>query len=423
MTTQTQNGCDQLSSGLLSVESAQRKILDLVEPIHQTELLPINQALHRVLAQAVQSNLAIPSFDNSAMDGYAVSSQSFKNADPSSVVRLTVVGESFAGAPYTGAPIASNECVRIMTGAVLPNGADAVVMQEQVERDGTEAVISGSHSSGENVRYIGEDVKVGDEILPAGKLLRAADIGLLAAVGQTEVSVYRKLNVAFFSTGDELKSIDQTLEPGQIYDSNRYLLASVLAPLQVNVNDLGVLKDDRDLIKQTLSEASKNNDVIITSGGVSVGEADFVKQVLDELGQVHFWRVAMKPGKPLAIGSLGGCTFFGLPGNPVSVFATFYQFVLAALYKLMGAKRSTPVTFNVRCVSDLKKAPGRTEFQRGILTRNEQGEWEVAASGGQGSHMLKALAGANCFILLDAENAGVKAGELVTVQPFYGALD
>jgi len=414
--------CDQPQSKLLSITQAQQKIIDLVSPVTDTEMVPLKSALSRVLADPISSSLDIPGFDNSAMDGYAISSQCLNSENKNEKITLTLIGQSFAGAPYQGAEIEPSQCIRIMTGAMMPKGCDAVVMQEQVKRGGDKIVFDNCHCAGENVRYRGEDLKTGDSVLAAGKLLKPADLGLLAAVGQSEISVYRKVKIGFFSTGDELKSISETLEPGQIYDSNRYLLDGMLSRLQVKILDLGVIPDDKDIIKSTLNNAAESCDVIITSGGVSVGDADFVKQVLDEIGEIHFWRVAMKPGKPLAIGTIKQCTFFGLPGNPVSVFATFYQFALAALYRIMGADSFHPVQFKAKCLCDLKKAPGRAEFQRGKLRRNDLGELEVDSTGGQGSHLMTTLSQADCFIMLNVENAGVKAGEMVDVQPFYGLI-
>jgi len=414
--------CDQPNSDLLSIKAAQQRIIDTVHAITEIELVELKQAINRVLAEPIRSNLDIPGFNNSAMDGYAFSSKDLMQTDNSEHITLQLVGESFAGRPYSGDKIQANECIRIMTGAMMPDHCDCVVMQEQVSVKDNKITLARCYPAGENVRYRGEDVKINDEVLKPGKLLTPADLGLLAAVGQVKVPVFRKIRVAFFSTGDELRSITETLEPGQIYDSNRYLLHAMLERMHVEINDLGVIKDDKEKIRTMLSTAAKNNDVLITSGGVSVGDADYVKQVLEEIGRIHFWRVAMKPGKPLAIGTIGTCSFFGLPGNPVSVFATFYQFAQAALYRIMGVSEYQPVQTKAKCLSELKKLPGRAEFQRGKLQRNDLGELEVVSTGGQGSHLLSTLSQADCFIMLGTESAGVKVGDLVDVQPFFGII-
>lgn len=409
---------------LLSVSQAQQQILDLVKAITETETINLEQALNRVLATDITSKVDLPGFDNSAMDGYALASQALEKLEiaENNKISLQVVGESFAGKPYSGPAIQATECVRIMTGAMLPPGCDLVVMQEQAIRDENSITINAAHKAGENIRRQAEDVQAGSVILTTGKQLSAADIGLLAATGHAQLLVYRKPKVAFFSTGDELSSLDKPLQAGQIYDSNRYMLQAMIKHMGMQAIDLGVIPDNKQAIKSALQTAAEQADAIITSGGVSVGEADFVKQVLDEIGAVHFWRVAMKPGKPLAIGTIANCFFFGLPGNPVSVFATFYQFAQAALLKIMGTQARSAVTFQARSLSDLHKKPGRAEFQRGIMRRNDNGELEVSTSGGQGSHVLSSLSQADCFIILSAENAGVRAGELVEIQPLYGLI-
>lgn len=411
---------------LISVTQAQQQILELVKSVTETETVALNSAINRVLAENVISKIDLPGFDNSAMDGYALSSKALKKSGPDQhqdqKITLNLAGESFAGIPYQGEVVKTNECIRIMTGALLPPGCDLIIMQEQVTRHEKTIEIGTEYQAGDNVRHKGEDVRAGTQVLDAGKLLTPADIGLLAATGQASVQVYRKPRVAFFSTGDELRSLSDTLQAGQIYDSNRYMLNAMLSRMHVEVIDLGVIADDKQAIKSTLQTTAAKVDAIITSGGVSVGEADFVKQVLDEIGQIHFWRVAMKPGKPLAIGTIADCFFFGLPGNPVSVFATFYQFVQTALFKIMGTQAPEPIRFQARCLTELKKKPGRAEFQRGKLQRNKQGELEVASTGGQGSHVLSTLSQADCFILLSAENTGIKPGEMVEVQPLFGLV-
>lgn len=414
MATSKADDCAPTGSPLLSVEAGRQQILDAVAVIEGSERVQLRDLSGRVLAEPVVSAIDVPPFDNSAMDGYAL--RSADCGDPET--RLRVIGSCFAGAPYTG-EIQAGQCVRIMTGAALPAGADAVVMQEHAMRDGDTLLLQGRQPRvGENVRYAGEDSRHGTVVLAPGTRLGAAEIGLLASVGVAEVQVRPRLRVAFFSTGDELTAVGKALAPGQIYDSNRYMLGALLSRAGVVCHDLGVVADDRQAVREAFRQAGEIADLVLTSGGVSVGEADYVTETLQELGEIHFWRMAMKPGKPLAFGRLRNAWFFGLPGNPVSVMATFYQFVLPALRKLQGETARTPLIIRVRNTETLKKSAGRMEFQRGILERDERGEWCVTSSGRQGSHLLTSMTRANCFILLPAECATVEAGELVDVQPF-----
>ena len=405
-------------AGLLSVADARARIDRLVEPIDGMEQLPIRSALNRILATPIISAINVPPHTNSAMDGYAVQGTDLPRGD---TVRLNVIGRAMAGAPFSG-NLGPGEAVRIMTGAVMPDGADTVLMQEDVRVHGDQIEIGHGHKPGENVRMAGEDLAVGETVLAPGKQLHPAEIGVLASLGIAEVRVKRRLRVAFFSTGDELRSLGEPLEPGQIYDSNRYTLHGMLSRLNTDVADLGVVGDDRDAIRTAFREAAAQADVVITSGGVSVGEADFVKQTLDEIGKVDFWKIAMKPGKPLAFGKVAEALFFGLPGNPVSVMATFYQFVQPALQKMMGMSDWTALTLKVPSAVDLKKSPGRLEYQRGVLQRNDQGNLQVTTTGRQGSHVLSSMSKSNCFIILPAECAGVRRGEPVEVQPFAGLV-
>jgi len=407
--------CADPGQKLLSVEQGRKRILAAVPVIAAAEQLHLRAALHRILCEPVVSRLDVPPFANSAMDGYAVRSQDCPDSQP---VVLKIVGSSFAGAPFAG-QVGTGQCVRIMTGALLPEGADAVLMQEQVSRDAEQIRFEKRIvKSGQNVRYAGEDTRCGDTVLHAGHRLGAAELGLLASVGVAEVRVTRRLRVAFFSTGDELASIGTPLGSGQIYDSNRYALFGMLSRPEIECYDLGVIPDRRDAVRTAFQEASALADLVLTSGGVSVGEADYVTETLGELGEINFWRMAMKPGKPLAFGQLGKAVFFGLPGNPVSVMATFYQFVLPAIRKMTGEHAREPLLIQARSTHTLKKAPGRMEFQRGILEPGTDGQWHVSATGVQGSHVLSSMSKANCFILLPADGAGATEGDLVTVQPF-----
>ncbi len=411
--------CADPSHKLLSIEQGLARILDAVPIIRDREQLPLRSALDRVLAETVVSAVDVPSFANSAMDGYAIRHADCADGGDRT---LTLAGESFAGRPFEG-EVGAGQCVRIMTGAVMPAGADTVLMQEVVERDGdTIRFDAGKVKAGQHVRHAGEDTRAGQAVLEPGKILRPAELGLLASVGVGEIRVFRRLRVAFFSTGDELASVGTVLKTGQIYDSNRYALYGMLLKAGVECHDLGVIPDRREAVRDAFREAAAVADLVLTSGGVSVGEADFVTDTLQEMGEINFWRMAMKPGKPLAFGSLGGAVFFGLPGNPVSAMVTFYQFVLPAIRKMRGEQARDPLVIEARAANALKKAPGRAEFQRGILARTSGGGWEVSTTGLQGSHVLSSMSRANCFILLDADNAGVAEGETVKVQPFSDFL-
>lgn len=406
--------CSQESKPLLSLEEALTRIKAALHPVTGSEKVALKSALGRVLAQPVFTPINIPHERNAAMDGYALAASDIM---PNSPFSLHLAGVSWAGRPFQG-QLQPGQCIRIFTGAVLPEQADTVVMQEQVRADGQTVHFPAQIRPYQNVREIGEDVRQGACLLSSPKKLTAVDLGLLASAGVHEVTVKRRLNIAFFSTGDELMAMGQTLESGKVYDSNRYLLSGLLTDPGYSMTDKGVIADDRDKLEESLTEAAQNYDVIITTGGASVGEADFVKDILASRGQVNFWKIAMKPGKPLAFGKIGDCHFFGLPGNPVAVVATFDQLVKPALKQLAGESPAKPLRLKAICTSALKKSVGRQEFQRGILSQNDAGEWLVASSGKQESHLLGSISRANCYIILPADCAGVKAGEPVTVEPF-----
>jgi molybdopterin molybdotransferase len=381
--------------------------------------VPIRSALGRVLAEDVVSPVDVPSHRNSAMDGWAM-----RGADlqASGEATLTEVGTAFAGRPFAGA-VAAGQCVRIMTGGVVPAGADTVVMQERAKANGKSITFAAGQKTGQNVREAGEDLKRGSVAIARGRLVRPAELGLIASLGIGEVAVYRPLRVAFFSTGDELKSIGTPLAEGDVYDSNRYTLHGMLTRLGCEVLDMGVVGDEPALLERAFREAAAQADVVITSGGVSVGEADFVKSLLTQLGEVVFWKIAMKPGRPLAYGRVAGAHFFGLPGNPVSVMVTFYQFVRDALRALQGTDPLEPQpTFPATCTSRLKKAPGRTEFQRAVLSRDADGRLVVRPTGEQGSGILKSMSEANCFIILGEATGNVEPGTAVEVQLLEGLV-
>ncbi|MDM8567655.1 molybdopterin molybdotransferase MoeA [Candidatus Halobeggiatoa sp. HSG11] len=402
----------------LTVEEALTRIYDDLQPIAGNEQLAIRNALGRVLAEDILSKINVPPHDNSAMDGYAIQGTDLP-ADGQ--IKLTMVGTSFAGQPYPGT-LQAGQCTRIFTGAVIPDGADTVIMQEHIDKQGDIITISSDNQVGQHVRPTGEDIAIGQTILKTGKYLHPADIGLLASLGIPEVKVKRRLRVAFFSTGDELRAVGEMLEAGQIYDSNRYSLYGVLARLGVDIIDMGVVLDKPEDVEQAFLAAADCSDAIITSGGVSVGDADYVTDTLQRLGKVNFWKVAMKPGKPLTFGELKGCAFFGLPGNPVSAIVTFYQFVQPALRYMMGQTNLNPVRVPAKCLSYLKKHPGRMEFQRGILTTDEQGKLLVSSTGKQGSGVLSSMSQANCFIVLPRDCGNVEVGNEVLVEPFEGLI-
>lgn len=410
---------DDYDPNSMPVDKAREFIGRFLAPVTTAERVHVRAALGRALAQDVISPLDVPAHDNSAMDGYALR---FTDLKEGALTTLQVIGTAYAGAPF-GGTLKPGECVRIMTGAVMPQGADTIVMQEHVQAQDGKATIGGGHRKGQHLRRAGEDLMRGQVALKRGAPLRPAEIGLIASLGIAEVAVYRRLRVAFFSTGDELVSVGSPPQEGQIYDSNRYTLYGMLERLGCEVIDMGVVRDDPKLLEQAFSDAAAIADVVITSGGVSVGEADFVKELLNKLGEVVFWKIAMKPGRPLAYGKIGGAHFFGLPGNPVSVMVTFYQFVREALLRLSGRDPVAPLpTFKVPCTSTLKKAPGRTEFQRGILMQDEAGNWSVRVTGEQGSGILRSMAEANCFIILPAGQGNVSSGALVDVQVLEGLI-
>ncbi len=399
----------------LTVDEARGRILDDIKPVSAIEKLALRSALGRILAEDVISPFNVPGHNNSAMDGYALSGIDLAAV---SVRDFDVIGNAYAGKPFIG-KCHAGQCVRIMTGATIPLGTDTVIMQEQVEPLSNGKVkIGNAHRVGQNVRQAGEDIAQGSAVLETGRCLMPADLGVLASLGIAEVSVRRRPRVAFFSTGDELRSIGEVLDEGDIYDSNRYSLFGMLTRLGVDVLDLGVIRDEPTAIREAFLEASAMADVVITSGGVSVGDADYIKPVLSELGEISFWKIAMKPGRPLTFGHLGEALFFGLPGNPVAVMVTFYQFVQPALHYLANGERHLPLTLQATSKTEMRKRPGRFEFLRGILSQTRQGQFEVRIAGRQGSGILTSMSRANCFVLLPEESGDIQEGETVIVQPF-----
>ena len=405
----------------MPVERARTLIRQFLAPVTATERVHIRQALGRVLASRVTSPLDVPGHDNSAMDGWALR---FADLDAAADTALARIGDAFAGRPFDG-EVKSGETVRIFTGGVMPKGADTVVMQERATATdkGVRIHPGAVTKAGQNRRFAGEDLKAGAVVFEAGQALNPAEIGMLASLGVNEVAVFRRLRVAFFSTGDELVSIGTPLAAGQIYDSNRYTIGGMLARMGCDALDMGVVADDPAALERAFATAAANADVVITSGGVSVGEADYVKQLLDKLGEVVFWKIAMKPGRPLAYGRLGSAHFFGLPGNPVSVMVTFYQFVRDALLHLSGRAAADPLPLMRAVLSaPIRKVPGRTEFQRAVLSRDAQGRASVRVTGDQGSGILSSMSRANCFVVLGTDVGNVDAGTEVDVQLLDGLV-
>ncbi|RYE96623.1 MAG: molybdopterin molybdenumtransferase MoeA, partial [Oxalobacteraceae bacterium] len=397
-----------------------------VTPVRAIEQVALRAALGRVLALDVISPINVPSHDNSAMDGYALRGSDLL---PDAPTRLRVIGTTYAGRAFDGASQAG-ECVRIMTGGVMPAGCDSVVPQEFVQVDGdahsAEIVLApGVIRPGDNRRFAGEDLKLGSTALAAGKVVRPADLGLLASLGVAEVPVRRRLRVAFFSTGDELRSIGQPLDEGCVYDSNRYTIYGMLQRLGCDIIDMGVVRDDPQALEQALRDACESADAIITSGGVSVGAADYTRDIMARLGDVTFWKIGMRPGRPLAFGRIGSngrsAFLFGLPGNPVAVMVSFYFFAREALLRMMGAEAPLPL-MRARSNAPIRKKPGRTEYQRGILARGADGQPEVRITGSQGSGILRSMSEANCMVVLHDEQGNVQAGDMVDVLLFEGLI-
>ncbi|MDH3319021.1 MAG: molybdopterin molybdotransferase MoeA [Betaproteobacteria bacterium] len=397
----------------LHVEKARAAIRACLAPVREIERVPVREALGRVLAENIVPGIDVPGHDNTAMDGYAVR---FADLGAGATV-LEEIGAALAGKAFGGS-LGPGQCVRVTTGAVMPAGADTVVVQEVVKMQGTRVTIPPGQKARQNVRYAGEDLKKGEAVLRAGRWLRPAELGLIASLGIGEVQVRRRVRVAFFSTGDELASIGSTLKQGEVYDSNRYTLHGMLARLGVEARDLGVVRDEPAALEAAFRDAATGADAIVTTGGVSVGEADFVKSMMAKLGEALFWRIAMRPGRPMAFGRIGDAFLFGLPGNPVAVMVTFYQFVREALLVLGGRTGDcAPLLLDATAAEALRKVPGRTEYLRGVLFR-DGGVLKVKTTGQQGSGVLRSMSEANCFIALEHARGKVAAGETVQVQPF-----
>ncbi len=388
------------------------RIREAVEVVPEIESVAVRDALGRVLATDILAGNDVPAYTNSAVDGYA---------HAAGAVDYEIIGTAFAGRPFHGR-VGPGQCVHVMTGAILPEGTDAVAMQEHCLRGDRRVTLDRTARPGDNVRQAGEDLAGGQVALSAGRRITPADLGLVASVGVAEVRVRRRARVAFFSNGDELRGVGQPLAPGEVYDSNRYTLYGMLTRQQVDFIDMGVVRDDPGAIRAAFLDAARAADLVVTSAGASVGEADFVQSTLAELGEVNFWKIAMKPGRPLAFGKVSGTPFFGLPGNPVAVMVTFRQFVVPALQQLAGETPRGPHHFSAVLRGKIRKRPGRTEYQRGRLSQGADGRLEVRTTGDQGSGILRSMSESDCFIVLDADQGSVADGDLVRVEPFAGAL-
>ena len=400
----------------ISVAEALARIEATITALDEHEELPLKECLGRISSETVNSPIEVPGHTNSAMDGFAVLGASLPNE---SIIELEDIGTAFAGRPFNQV-CGENQCVRIMTGAVIPEGTDTVIMQEQAEVLANGKVRIGTgHRVGENTRQAGEDIKLGELVLQQGSKISPAHLGVLASLGIGSLKVQRKPVVAFLSTGDELVSIGKPLEKGQIYDSNRYTLHGMLSQLPVEILDLGVIADEPDKIRRALTDAAAVADLIISTGGVSVGEADFIKSVLQDIGQINFWKIAIKPGRPLTFGSIDNSLFMGLPGNPVAVMVTFDHFVIPAIRKLMGARPENPTLLKAISQEKLRKKAGRYEIQRGIASLDVNNNWQVSKTGEQGSGILTSMSSANCFIVLSEDIDHVEVGDEVDIQLFH----
>ncbi|WP_282176094.1 molybdopterin molybdotransferase MoeA [Vibrio nereis] len=407
--------CD--APGLMPLEDAMENMLSRIKPIQTTLQLPLAEAIGYVLAEDILSPIFVPPFDNSAMDGYAI-----RIADLEKNNTMPVAGKSFAGQPFEG-EWPQGSCVRIMTGAKIPDDCDAVIMQENTEVSEQGVTFTQTEVKPQNnIRPTGDDIRQGDIVLPKGARLTSRDIPMIATLGVSHVTVVRKPRVAFFSTGDELKPLGQPLAEGQIYDSNRYGIKPLIENFGCEPIDLGIIPDCPETLKATFEQAQSLADVVVTSGGVSVGEADYTKDILEELGEIGFWKLAIKPGKPFAFGKLSTAWFCGLPGNPVSAVLTMYVLVQPMLAKLSGhTEWKAPESIPATTKTAFKKAPGRTDYQRGIYTI-EDGKFVVETTGNQSSGAFRSMSLANCFVVLERERGRVEVGETVNIQLFNSTL-
>ncbi|TOJ76220.1 bifunctional molybdopterin-guanine dinucleotide biosynthesis protein MobB/molybdopterin molybdotransferase MoeA [Vibrio parahaemolyticus] len=408
--------CDTLSPAFLSVVQGQEKILSLVNTVSEIEACKIENAYGRVLAEHIISPVNVPQYTNSAMDGYAIRSD---DVDRDS---YQVVAEVMAGHAYDQ-PLEVGQAVKIMTGAPTPRNGDTVIMREQASQEGDKVTFNGANiKAGQNVRQAGEDLAIGSDVFTAGTRLASPEMGMIASLGFGEANVFRKLKVAVFSTGDEVQAPGTEQKANSIYDSNRFTIMGMLEKLGCEILDFGILEDNEQLMIEALENASAQADVVMTSGGVSVGDADYIKLALDKLGQIDFWRINMRPGRPLAFGQINNKPFFGLPGNPVAVMVSFINFVEPALRKMQGEQGWKPLKVNAIATENLRSRQGRTEFSRGIYELDDTGRLTVRTTGKQGSGILRSMSEANCLIEISPAIDTVKAGESVTIIPLQGRI-
>ncbi|KAB0316946.1 bifunctional molybdopterin-guanine dinucleotide biosynthesis adaptor protein MobB/molybdopterin molybdotransferase MoeA [Vibrio diabolicus] len=408
--------CDTLSPAFLSVVQGQEKILSLVNTVSEIEACKIENAYGRVLAEHIVSPVNVPQYTNSAMDGYAIRSDDIERDS------YQVVAEVMAGHAYDQ-PLEVGQAVKIMTGAPTPLNGDTVVMREQASQEGDKVTFNGANiKAGQNVRQAGEDLAIGSDVFTAGARLASPEMGMIASLGFGEANVFRKLKVAVFSTGDEVQAPGTEQKANSIYDSNRFTIMGMLEKLGCEILDFGILEDNEQLMIEALENASAQADVVMTSGGVSVGDADYIKLALDKLGQIDFWRINMRPGRPLAFGQINNKPFFGLPGNPVAVMVSFINFVEPALRKMQGEQGWKPLKVNAIATENLRSRQGRTEFSRGIYELDDTGRLTVRTTGKQGSGILRSMSEANCLIEISPAIDTVKAGESVTIIPLQGRI-
>ena len=411
------NNCFDPRIGLVPVSEAQKSILEQIIPLTSSEVVKLPEALDRIAASSIPSNINVPPHSNSAMDGFAIAAERLPKDGEKS---FRIAGTALAGKPWMH-KCGKDEVVRVMTGAVMPENTDTVIIQEDAATEGDHAIITPGHTPYQNVRHAGEDLKRNQTAIEGGTRIGAAELGVLASIGVGRVEVVRRPVVAVFSTGDELKNAGEPLPIGGIYDSNRYVIMGLLQRTGLSVINLGIIPDDETSTLDALQQASKKADVIITSGGVSTGSADFVIKALEQLGQVDLWRIAIRPGRPFAFGRIGQSSFFGLPGNPVAVMVTFFRLVQPALRKLMGQSDLYPVpVMQARAATRFRKKPNRCEVYRAILSYDENGIPVVSSTGQQGSGLLHSMSEANCFVLLDDDEVSVEPGDMVSVQLFEG---
>ena len=418
-----QASCDDVfEPELLPVSEAIKRMAAQINPVTESVTMPLRQSLGRIVAAPVVSPIDVPAYTNSAMDGFAISSDDLPSSGEKS---LRLLGTAWAGKPLN-VEVGTGQAVRIMTGGMMPAGTDTVVIQEHASMNGDDVLIDGSTAPGKNVRMAGEDITAGELIIETGTQVDPAHIGLMASLGIDQVTVFRQLKVAFFSTGDELRALEshagKSLGPGELFDSNRHTLFAMLQRLGVETIDLGVVADTPEATREAFSTGARQADLMISSGGVSAGQADYVSSTLAELGDVTFWKLAMRPGRPLACGKVGDAHFFGLPGNPVAVMVAFYEFVQPSIRRMQGCSQLIAPRFAARCESKLRKSPGRIEYQRGIFATGADGHTTVRSTGKQGAGRLSSMCMANCLIVIAADKDGVEPGDIVQIEPFHGLV-